>query len=146
MQPIENERQLIAYIADYNKRCQAAHKAGESEVGAFFVYNGEVLMHGTPFSLDGLHGLFKSKRYDHDFFWKSLQRLGIVPLNIEYDVVPRGRVEYDINEEKFCVYADPCILKDRKVLDKINREFHLSSTSTKAPDRDPQYKCKKCGD
>lgn len=32
----KNEKQLIALIADYNKRSQAAHKAGESEIGAFF--------------------------------------------------------------------------------------------------------------
>lgn len=34
-------------------------------------------------------------------------------------------MEYDRNEEKFFVYADPCILKDRKALDEIDREFHL---------------------
>jgi hypothetical protein len=101
-------------------------------------------MHGTPFSLDGFHGLFKSKKYDHDFFWKSLQRLGIVPRNIEYHEVPRGRVEYDINEKKFYVYADPCIFKDWKALDEINRGFHLLSTNTEEPERDPQYRCPGC--
>ena len=62
MQPNEDARQMLTLIADHNERCQAAHKAGESEVGAFFVYNGRVLKHGTPFSLDGLRGLFKSER------------------------------------------------------------------------------------
>src|ERR1035441_3440856 len=104
MQPKGDVREMLALIADYNKRSQAAHKAGESEVGVFFVHSGEVLMQGTPFSVDGLHGLFRSKKHDHDFFWKSLQRLGIVPRNIEYLEVPRGRVEYDINEKKFYVY------------------------------------------
>lgn len=146
MQPNGDERQMLALIADYNKRSQAAHKDGESDVGVFFVYNGEVLMQGTPFSVDGLHGLFKSKTGDHDFFWKSLQRLGIVPHDVEYDVVPRGRVDYDIDKKKFYVYADPCILKDRKALDEINREFHLPSTNTEEPERDPHYKCQKCGD
>jgi hypothetical protein len=144
MQPNEDVRQMLALIADYNKRCQAAEKAGESQVGVFFVYNGEVLMRKTPFSLkDGLHGLFRSTTYDHDFFWKSLQRLGIVPRNIEYHEVPRGRVEYDINEKKFYVYADPCIIKDWKALDEINREFHLPSSNTEEPERDPHYKCKR---
>jgi len=55
-------------------------------------------------------------------------------------------VEYDINEKKFYVYADPCILKDRKALDEIDREFHLSSANTEAPLRDPHYECKKCRD
>jgi hypothetical protein len=49
MQPIENERQLIAYIADRNKRGgQAARKAGEPEIGIFFVYNGGALTDRNP--------------------------------------------------------------------------------------------------
>ena len=142
----KNERQLIALIADYNKRSQAARKAGESEIGAFFVFKSEVVKTGTPLSVVGLHGLFKSKTYDHGFFWKSLQRLGVVPRGIEYDEVPRGRVEYDTIEKKFHVYADPCILKDRKALEEINREFHLPSADTRKPERDPCYMCSGCGD
>jgi hypothetical protein len=146
MQPNEDERQLLALIADYNKRSQAAQKAGESEVGVFFVYNGEVLKQGTPFSVDGLHGLFKSKNNDHDHFWKSLQRFSILPRGVAYDEVPHGRVDYDINEKRFHVYADPCILKDGKALDEIYRQFHLPSTNTDEPEHDPRYKCKMCGD
>lgn len=143
MQPNEDVRQVLAFIANYNMRSQAARKAGESMVGAFFVYNGEILVQGTPLSVDGLYGLFTSKTYDHDFFWKSLQRLGTVPRDIEYDDVPRGRVEYDINKKKFYVDADPCILKDRKALDKINREFHLPANIEEL-ECDPHYKCKEC--
>ena len=140
-----DERHLIALIADYNKRSQAARKAGESEIGAFFVFKGEVVKSGTPLSVVGLYGLFKSKTYDHGFFWKSLQRLGAVPRGIEYDEVPRGRVEYDTNEKKFHIYADPCILKDLKALEEIIREFHLPSADTVKPERDPFYKCSGCG-
>ena len=144
MQPNEDVRQLLDHIADRNKRGQAARKAGESEIGIFFVYNGEVLMDGTPLSLTEPYGKFKSNDSDYDTFWNNLQRNGIVPRDVEYDEVPRGRVENDISEKKFYVYADPCILKDRKVLDEINREFHLSSANTEAPERDSHYKCKKC--
>jgi hypothetical protein len=144
MQPNNDEQQLIALIADYNKPSQAACKAGEPEVGVFFLYDGEVLKSGTPFSVDGLHGLFKSKKYDHELLWKSLQRPGIVPREVQYDEVPRGRVEYDINEKKFCVFADPCILKDRNALNEINREFRLKSANTAEPQRDRRYQCKQC--
>jgi len=146
MQPNEDVRQMLAHIADLNKRSQAAREAGESEVGVFFVHNDRVLLSGTSFSLAEPHGNFKRGCYGHDREWKNMQRNGIVPREVEYDEVPRGRVEYDINEKKFHVYADPCILKDRKALDEINREFHLSSANTEAPERDPHYKCKKCGD
>jgi len=141
MQPNEDVRQLLDHIADRNKRGRAARKAGESEVGIFFVYNGIVLTAGTPLSMAEQYSA-----YGPESFWKNLQRNGIVPPDVEYDEVPRGRVEYDISEKKFYVYADSCILKDRKALDEIDREFHLPSANTEAPERDPQYKCKECGD
>ena len=142
----KDERRMIALIADYNKRSQAAHKAGEPEIGAFFVYKGEVVRTGTPLSVVGLHGLFKSKTNNHEFFWKSLQRLGAVPRDIEYNEVPRGRVDYDAKERRFYVYADLCILKDRRALEEINREFHLLPADTGEPEGDPCYKCSGCSD
>lgn len=114
MQPIENGRHLLALIADRNKRGQAARKAGESEVGIFFVYNGEVLTYSTPLCVTEPYGNFNSADSEYDRYWKFGQRYDVVPREIEYGEVPRGRVEYDINEENFRIYADPCILKDRK--------------------------------
>jgi hypothetical protein len=140
MQPNEDVRQMLDHIADRNKRGEAARKAGQSEVGIFFLYNGHVQLLGTPLTMAEEYSAFR-----HDSFWKTLQRNGIVPLDVEYDVVPRGRVEYDGNGKKFYVYADACILKDRKALAEIDREFHLSSANTEAPERDPHYKCKVCG-
>ncbi len=139
MQPSEDVRQMLTHIADRNKRCQAARKAGEPEIGIFFVYNVHVLMAGTPLSLAGSYG-----EYGHETFWKNLQRNDIVPRDIEYDAVPRGRVEYDIHEKKFHVHADPCILKNRKALDEIEREFHLPSANTGEPARDLHYVCPGC--
>jgi|SRR5665213_3860841 len=145
MQPNKDVRQMLDHIADRNKRGQAARKAGEPEVGIFFVHNGKVLMDSTPLCVTRSYGKLKSYDYDYDRFWKFGQRYGVVPRDVEYDDVPRGRVEYDINEKKFHVYADPCILKDRKALDEIYREFHLPSASTEVPERDPHYRCPGCG-
>ena len=144
MQPNEDIRQLLDHIADRNKRGQAARKAGESEVGIFFQFDGKVLMNSTPLCVTEPYGNSKSKDYDYDHFWKFLQRYGIVPSDVAYDEVPRGRVEYEIDERKFYLYADPCILKDRKALDEINREFHLPSTNTEEPECDPHYRCPGC--
>jgi hypothetical protein len=146
MQSIESERQLIAYIADRNRRGHAARKAGEPEVGIFFVYNGGVLTDCKPLCVTEPYGKFKSNDDEYDRLWKFVQRYGAVPPDVDYDEVPRGRVEYDIIEKKFCVYVDPCILNDRKALDEIEREFSLPYANTQDPERDPRYKCKKCGD
>ncbi len=103
MQPIENERQLIAYIADRNKRGQAARKAGEPEVGIFFVYIGGVLTYSKPLCVTEPYGKFKSNNDEYDRLWKFVQRYGAVPRDVHYDEVPCGRVEFDINEKKFYV-------------------------------------------
>jgi hypothetical protein len=136
MRPNEDVRRMLDHIADRIKRCHTARNAGESEVSIFFAYNGNVLTTGTPSSMAEHYGV-----YGHATFWKNLQRNGIVPLDVEYDEVPRGRVECDRNERKFHVYADPCILKDRKALDEIDREFHLSSANTQESECDPHYRC-----
>lgn len=146
MQQNEGLRQMLDYIADRNKRGQTAREAGEPEVGIFFVYNGEVLIDSKPLCVTEPYGKFNSADSEYDRYWKFGQTYSVVPREIEYDEVPRGRVEYDINEKKFRVYADHCILKDRKALDEVNREFHLSPANTEEPERDPHYKCKKCGD
>lgn len=144
MQPIENERQLIAYIADRNKRSQAARKAGEPEVGIFFVYNGEVVIDSKPLCVTEPYGKFNSADSEYDRYWKFGQRYNVVPREIEYDEVPRGRVDYDTNEKKFHIYADSCILKDRKALEEINRGFRLPSANTDEPECDPHYSCAGC--
>lgn len=144
MQKIENERQLIAYFADRSKRSQAAREAGEPEVGIFFVYGGKILTSSDPLSVTEPYGKFKSNDDDYARLWKIMQRYGTDQPYPEYCEVPRGRVEYDINEGKFCVYADACILGDQKALDEILREFHLSPANTKEPIRDPHYRCAGC--
>jgi len=144
MQPSGDVRQMLALIADRYKRGQAARKAGESEVGVFFVYDGHVLLSGTPISVAEPHGNFKRDAYSHHTFWKNLQRNGMVPRDGKYNEVRRGRVEYNLNEKKFYVYADPCILNDREVLNEIHREFHLPSTNTEGPERNPHYRCPGC--
>jgi hypothetical protein len=144
MRPIKNERQLLALIADRNKRYQAAHKAGEPEIGIYFVFNGEVLIDGKPLCVTEPYGKFNCADLEYDHYWKFGQRYGVVPREIEYVEVPRGRVEYDINEKKFHIYADSCVVKDRKALDDVNREFRLPAASTEEPEFDPRYHCSGC--
>ena len=70
MQPIENERQLIAYVADRNKRGQAARKAGEPEVGIFFVYIDAVLTDSKPLCVTEQYGKFKSNDAEYERLWE----------------------------------------------------------------------------
>jgi len=106
MQPIENERLLIAQIADRNTRGRTARKAGEPEVGIFFLYSGEVPKDSKQLCVTEAFGKFNCADSEYDRYWKFGQRYGVVPREIECDEVARGRVEYDINEEEIHVHAD----------------------------------------
>jgi len=136
---------MLDHFAALNKRTQAKRKvATEPEVGIFFVYNGKPFIDGTPVSEAEGYGAFKTHGRGHDAFWRELQRNGIVPPGVEYDEVPRGRVGYDTKEGKFYVFADPCILKNERLLDKIESDMSLPSAKTAPPKGDPHYKCPGC--
>lgn len=97
-----------------------------------------------PLCVTEPYGKFKSNNDEYDRLWKFVQRYGAVPRDVHYDEVLRGRVEYDIDEKKFYVYADPCILKNGKAVAEIHREFHLPSANTEEPKADPHYRCSGC--
>ena len=97
-----------------------------------------------PLCVTEPYGKFKSDDYEYDRLWRFPQRYGAFPLEKEYVEVPRGRVEFDSKENKARIHADACILKDRKALDEINREFHLPSANAENPEGDSHYGCPGC--
>jgi hypothetical protein len=88
------------------------------------------------------YGRFNSADSECERHGKFGQRYDVVP--VKYHEVPRGRVEYDINESKFHLYGNSCILADRNALNEIGREFRLSSANTQEPECDPRYGCPGC--
>ena len=116
----------------------------EPEVGIFFVYDGKPLIEGTPVSEGEAYGRFKVHATGHPAFWHTLQRNGMVPTDVEYDEVPRGRVGYQTQERKFYVFADACIKKDSHMMDHIERDMKLPSASTAPPKLDSHYRCPGC--
>jgi hypothetical protein len=80
----------------------------------------------------------------HDSFWRTLQRNHLVPKEVEYDEVPRGRVGYSTKAKVFFLFADGCILKDKRMLDMITQELNLPVAATAPPGPDPHYKCPGC--
>ena len=136
---------MLDHFAALNKRTRAARKlAAEPEIGIFFVYDGRLLIEGTQLSAGEPYGSFKGHAIGHPAFWHTLQRNGVVPTDVEYDEVPRGRVGYDMKELKFYVFADACIRKDSHMMERIEREMNLPSADTAPPAPDSHYWCPGC--
>jgi hypothetical protein len=139
----EAAQPMLEHFAALNKRTQAARKvARESEVGIFWVYDGRLLMDTTPLSEAFSWGDYKTHERAHDKFWLTLQRNDVVPRDVEYDEVPRGRVGYNTKERRFYLLVDACIKKDQAMIDRIERELNLPSNTV--VDLDSHYKCPGC--
>lgn len=138
-------RLMLDHIAAGNKRAQAKGKiSAEPEVGIFFVHNGRLFIDGTPVSEGQPYGDFKGHATGHPAFWRSLQRNSIVPTDVEYDEVARGRVGFSIKERRFYVFVDVCIKKNRRMMNRIKRELNLPSIDTLPPMLDLHYRCPGC--
>ena len=138
------ERRVLAEVASKNRRYQDAKKAAKPEVGIFWLNpNGKVIMDGTPITEAENHGEFKDYSATHVETWSILQRNGIVPDDLEYDEIPRGRVIYNTKTRQYMLFADPCILKNKTAVSTIMSDFNLPWGNT-VMDKDPHYKCPGC--
>ncbi len=141
----EATRPMPDHFAAIRDRIRTKRKpAAEPEVGIFFVYEGMPFIDGTPVNEAEPYGSFTGHAVGHPSFWHFLQRNGAVPSDVEYDEVPRGRVGFQTEEQKFYVFADPCILKDTQIIDRIERELNLPSADTAPPKLDSHYRCPGC--
>ena len=133
------ERRLIAEISD---RAALRKRAAEPEVGIFWLYRGRPIVDGTPLSESERYGAMINYTGDHARFWETLQRNRLVPRDVEYDEVPRGRVLYNTSTRKFTMLADRCILGNKAAVRRMRELFHLPpSTETGT---DPHYRCERC--
>lgn len=144
LQPAANPKPMLDHHARVNKRAQAARKkAAEPEVGIFWVYQGRPIIDAVSVSQAQDYKEFKSHATGHYDFWRTLQRNGVVPTDVEYDEVPRGRVVYNNQARKYYLFADACIRKDPRMIDRIESDMGLPSKNTIVRS-DPHYKCVGC--
>lgn len=138
-------REMLDHFAELNKRTQLERKtAAQPEVGIFFVYENRLLSDTTPLSEAQDYGEFRGHGRGHDAYWGLLQRNDLVPWDVEYDEVPRGRVGYDKREGKFYIFLDKCIKSNPHIIAKIERDFSLPSSNTVPPKLDSHYVCPGC--
>jgi hypothetical protein len=113
-------------------------------VGIFFVYETCLLIEGTPVNEAQPYGDFMGHAKGHPAFWKDLQRDNIVPRDVEYDEVARGRVGFAVKEEIFHIFMDKCILENNDLVAQIEHRLNLPSADTVPPTLDAHYHCPGC--
>ena len=110
-------------------------------VGIFFLLGRKLWFECTPLSGAGDYGDCKTHEGDHEHYWDSLVRLGVVPRDGEYQDYPRGRVNYNTKTGRFTVYLDNCILRKPKAVAQILAEMHLKEAQLST---DSHYRCARC--
>ena len=95
------------------KRNSALKNGGKMDsepmVGIFWLFKGELIFDVTPVSAAEPYGDCVGHANSHIEFWTSLQNAGVIPLDVEYEEPPRGRVVYDVRIHKYFIYTDKCI-------------------------------------
>jgi hypothetical protein len=95
--------------------------------GIFWLYRGNLLMACTPLTESEKYGDCLTSPHAHIKLWEELQQDGSVQADDEYDEWARGRVVYNTVQEKFYLYADPCILSEQQYVDAIVESCGLSN-------------------
>jgi hypothetical protein len=139
-----DEKQLLANIAKAAQERQLKRVAGAPEVGIFWVVNDKPVIDGMPLNEAEDYGGFKTHGRSHDQMWPVFQRNDIVPRDVEYDEVPRGRVVYSTKTRSFTFFADRCILKNKSLTNRIKESMHLPNTVKNLTDS--HYRCSGCID
>lgn len=132
---IKEARQLNAEIA--------ALKLGKfAEIGVFFLWASQILTSSRPWKLNPVAYGFHIYLVSHMEYWQTLQSEGKVPLDITYDLVPRGRVIFNEETCTFTLLADPCIVNRKDLVMDVISKFNLPLGTAVAADA--QYLCKDC--
>ena len=115
----------------------------EPMVGIFWLFKGELIFDVTPVSSAEPYGDCVGHANSHIAFWTSLQDAGVIPLDVEYEEPPRGRVVHHVRTHKYFIYTDKCIRDKPAVVRKIFREFSLPTDSAVITS-DGHYRCRTC--
>ena len=120
----------------------ALHRKKEPRVGIFWMVNSKPLIDSTPLSEAEPYGDHLTHARGHAEVWGQYQRVGVVPIDMEYEESPRGRVIYHTKTRRFTFLADPCILNHEGIVHQIMSNMSLPrNTET---DTDNHYRCSAC--
>jgi hypothetical protein len=129
----------------HRQSAQPSHDARQArapKVGVFFVVGPKLWVAGIPWAENLSVAGFRTYAVGHPDLWKQLQEAGAVPCDLEYDETARGRVNYEDASGRFTLFADKCIIRNKRLVSKIMNELSLPKNTGVLPD--DHYRCPRC--
>jgi len=141
--PLRNKvNEKLLFVAQSKKGESVVVDDNEPMVGIFWLIGKRLVVDTTPLSRAGDYGEFKIHDGDHVTFWSAMEERGEVPRGSDYEEHPRGRVNYNTRTRQFTLFLDPCILRQKSVVQKIMSLMHLPADTLLS--RDGHYRCFRC--
>ncbi|MGA2607313.1 MAG: hypothetical protein ABSH01_07640 [Terriglobia bacterium] len=112
------------------------------QLGIFWLINGKLIIDSSPLTEAEPYGNHLGHPRSHIEVWEKYQRGGKVPLEMEYEQAPRGRVMFDRTSDTFTILADKCILRRKDLIAGIKSELKLPKSTRLSTDS--HYRCFTC--
>ena len=118
----------------------------EPLIGPFFVIGGQVYGYGEPVSEKNSTDSFFDSNITHMQYWTYFTK-NVKPeyKDIDYAEFPRGRIIYDVKNDKFIGYADKDILNNAGSRYKVKQFFNLGGKNVDWRS-DDHYVCANCSE
>jgi hypothetical protein len=111
-------------------------------LGIFWLVDGKLIIDSSPLSEAEPYGNHLGHPRSHIEVWEKYQRGGKVPIEMEYEQPPRGRVMFDRTSETFTILADKCILRRKDLIANVKSELNLPKRTRLS--LDTHYRCFTC--
>jgi hypothetical protein len=112
-------------------------------VGIFYVIDVDLYIESTPMIEGEDWGDFKTYPNGHIEYWAVLTKQLKLSSCLSYDFYPRGRVSYSKAQDRYMLYIDRSLVKNRQTIRLIKRELCLSNQRVELA-TDEHYQCSIC--
>ena len=112
------------------------------QLGIFWLVNGKLIIDSSRLTEAEPYGNHLGHPRSHIEVWEQYRRGGKVPLEMEYEQAPRGRVMFDRTSDTFTILADKCILGRKDLIANIKSKLNLPKSTRLSSDS--HYRCFTC--
>jgi hypothetical protein len=120
----------------------AVRMGGLPAVGIFWAFDGRLIIDGVGLDEAAENGGLKIYPGTHESLWLQYQSIMVVPMGLRQESLAKGRAIFNIVGDRFSLYADPHILRDANMLDRIGKHLNLPAETNIEPDS--EYRCQDC--
>jgi hypothetical protein len=112
-------------------------------VGIFWWFRVRLILDASPLSEAEKYGDCLTHSRSHIDHWTGLLQRNEVPIEVEYEEPPRGRVMWNTISERCLILTDRCILRKQGSLNRIMRSMRIPM-QTADTETDAHYRCFQC--